>query len=48
MIDYKHWCGVCQIRIYIERHFGVRLTWKDCPYVCKYADEMRKLERSKE
>ena len=38
---YKHWCGNCQIRIYVERHYGTRLTWQDCPYTCEYATAMR-------
>ena len=37
---FVHWCGNCQIRIYIERHYGKRLSWVDCPYVCKYKDNM--------
>lgn len=39
--EYKHWCGNCQIRIYIQRHYGRTLTWQDCPYVCEYALSMR-------
>lgn len=41
MDEYKHWCGNCQIRIYVLRHYGRILTWKDCPYVCEYATAMR-------
>ena len=40
MNEYVHWCGNCQIRIYIERHYGERLSWVDCPYICKYKDKM--------
>ena len=39
--EYKHWCGNCQIRIYIQRHYGTILTWQDCPYTCEYAMAMR-------
>lgn len=39
--EYKHWCGNCQIRIYIQRHYGITLTWQDCPYACEYAMAMR-------
>lgn len=39
--EYKHWCGNCQIRIYIQRHEGRTLTWHDCPYTCEYATAMR-------
>lgn len=39
--EYKHWCGNCQIRIYEQRHYGIALTWKDCPYTCEYATAMR-------
>ena len=41
MTEYKHWCGNCQIRVYIERHYGKRLNWSDCPYTCEYATAMR-------
>lgn len=41
MMEYKHWCGNCQIRVYIERHYGVRLSWEDCPYTCEYSTAMR-------
>ena len=41
MAEYKHWCGNCQIRVYIERHYGKRLNWTDCPYTCEYAIQMR-------
>ena len=41
MMEYKHWCGDCQIRVYIERHYGKRLSWEDCPYTCEYASAMR-------
>lgn len=41
MHEYKHWCGNCQIRVYIQRHYGNTLSWQDCPYVCEYATEMR-------
>lgn len=39
-MEYKHWCGNCQIRIYVERHYGKRLNWTDCPYTCGYRTEM--------
>ena len=39
--EYKHWCGNCQIRIYIQRHYGRILAWQDCPYTCEYATSMR-------
>ncbi len=41
MSEYKHWCGNCQINLYLQRHYGRKLTWQDCPYTCKYATEMR-------
>lgn len=41
MSEFKHWCGNCQIRVYIQRHKGITLTWQDCPYVCEYAAAMR-------
>lgn len=41
MSEYKHWCGNCQIRIYIQRHYGIDLDWRDCPYTCEYATTMR-------
>jgi len=41
MADYKHWCGNCQIKVYIQRHYGRTLTWADCPYTCEYATAMR-------
>lgn len=41
MDEYKHWCGNCQIRIYIQRHYGEILTWQNCPYTCEYATAMR-------
>lgn len=41
MGEYKHWCGNCQIRVYIERHYDKRLSWEDCPYTCEYAAAMR-------
>ena len=41
MSEFKHWCVNCQIRIYIQRHYGKILTWQDCPYVCEYATAMR-------
>ena len=40
-MEYKHWCGNCQIRVYIERHYDKRLSWKDCPYTCEYSTAMR-------
>ena len=39
--EYQHWCGNCQIRIYIQSHEGRILTWQDCPYTCEYATAMR-------
>ncbi len=36
MAEFKHWCGNCQIRIYIQRHYGKDLNWHDCPYTCEY------------
>ena len=39
--EYKYWCGNCQIRIYIQKHYGRILTWQDCPYTCEYATVMR-------
>lgn len=41
MAEFEHWCGNCQIRIYIERHYGERLNYQDCPYVCEYGSKMR-------
>ena len=41
MADFKHWCGNCQIRVYVQRHYGKTLTWADCPYTCEYAIAMR-------
>ena len=41
MSEYEHWCGNCQIRIYVQRHYGNILTWHDCPYTCEYATAMR-------
>ena len=41
MAEYVHWCGNCQIRIYIMRHYGKDLSWQDCPYVCEYGAAMR-------
>ena len=41
MSEYTHWCGNCQIRVYIQRHYGNRLSWQDCPYTCEYATAMR-------
>ena len=40
-MEYKHWCGNCQIRVYIERHYDKRLSWEECPYTCEYAAAMR-------
>ena len=42
----KHWCGSCQLRIYFARHYDIHLDWKDCPYTCKYKEEMRELEKA--
>ena len=41
MADFKHWCGNCQIKVYVQRHYGRTLTWADCPYICEYATAMR-------
>lgn len=41
----KYWCGNC-LRIYFARHYNIHLNWKDCPYTCKYKEEMRELEKS--
>lgn len=41
MSEYIHWCGNCQIKIYIQRHEGLILDWKNCPYTCEYAVAMR-------
>ena len=40
-MGYKYWCGNCQIRVYIERHYNKQLNWEDCPYTCEYATVMR-------
>ena len=41
MMEYSHWCGNCQIKIYVLRHYGKELSWKDCPYSCEYGYAMR-------
>ena len=41
MGEFKHWCGNCQIRVYVQQHDGVELNWQDCPYTCEYAMAMR-------
>lgn len=41
MAEFVHWCGNCQIRVYIERHYSKRLDWTNCPYTCEYASKMR-------
>lgn len=41
MTEFVHWCGNCQIRIYIQRHYNKDLNWQDCPYVCEYGIAMR-------
>ena len=41
MANFEHWCGNCQIRVYVQRHYGKDLTWSDCPYTCEYAAAMR-------
>lgn len=41
MSEFAHWCGNCQIRVYIRRHYDYEINWQNCPYVCKYADQMR-------
>lgn len=46
---YQHHCGTCQIRVYMQRHHGVWLNTKNCPYTCDYKDEMREfIRKSKE
>lgn len=47
MSEFIHWCGNCQIRIYIERHYGKRLNYQICPYVCEYKTEMTKMDNDK-
>ena len=39
--EFIHWCGNCQIRVYIQRHYEKDLNWHDCPYTCEYASAMR-------
>ena len=41
MTKYSHWCGNCQIKIYVLRHYGKELSWQDCPYSCEYGYAMR-------
>ena len=41
MAEYKHWCGNCQIKVYMERHYGLCLNWQNCPYTCDFALVMR-------
>ena len=41
MAEFVHWCGNCQIRVYIQRHEGIILDWHNCPYTCEYATQMR-------
>ena len=41
LCDFTHWCGNCQIRIYILRHYGTDLNWHSCPYVCEYGSACR-------
>lgn len=41
MSEFIHWCGNCQIRIYIRRHYGYDIDWQNCQYVCEYATAMR-------
>ena len=48
MAEFVHWCGNCQIRVYILRHYGKRLNWQDCPYTCEYAAAMRCSTRTAE
>lgn len=40
-MEFKHWCGNCQIRVYVKRHYDKWLDWMNCPYVCEYATAMR-------
>ena len=41
MSEFVHWCGNCQIRVYIRRHYDYDFNWQNCPYVCEYATQMR-------
>lgn len=41
MSEFVHWCGNCQIRIDVRRHYGRDINWQDCPYVCEYATARR-------
>ena len=41
MTEYNHWCGNCQIRIYVFRHCGKVLSWQNCQYSCEYGYAMR-------
>ena len=41
IMKYSHWCGNCQIKIYVFRHGGKVLSWQDCLYTCEYKDAMR-------
>lgn len=41
MTEYIHWCGNCQIRIYMQRHYGRTMNWVDCPYICEYKSSMK-------
>lgn len=45
MADFKHWCGNCQIRVYVQLYTGRTLTWVNCPYTCEYATAMRCLTK---
>lgn len=38
---FLHWCGNCQIRVYVRRHYGYDINWQTCPYVCEYAVQRR-------
>lgn len=47
MAEYSHWCGNCQIRIYVFRHCGKVLSWQNCQYSCEYGYAMRNLTKTK-
>lgn len=41
MSEFVHWCGNCQIRVYIRRRYGYDIDWQNCPYVCEYSAQRR-------
>lgn len=47
-LTFQHFCGTCQIRVYIQRHYGILLDTKNCPYTCDYKDTVRKAEKDEE